>query len=161
MPPFFSPYFWFRTSRVTQTSGVISSMITFNYNLHGNESSIVGSKSAPQNVQYPANINTKSKHESRLGVQGEQLKDGLRKNISDDTSYSTQTIPRASAINSTKYTLWYPSTRLNKNVIQGVLMSLVNILMNKHWQMNLYTTVEIRRLHSPDAQHKAHIIVLL
>lgn len=90
---------------MTQTSGVISSMITFNYNLHGNESSIVGSKSAPQNVQYPANINTKSKHESRLGVQGEQLKDGLRKNISDDTSYSTQTIPRASAINSTKYTL--------------------------------------------------------
>lgn len=66
-----------------------------------------------------------------------------------NTNYSTSTIPRASAINSTKYTLWYPSTTsLNKNIIQGVLMSLVNILMNKHSQMNLYTTVEIRRLYS-------------
>lgn len=37
-------------------------------------------------------------------------------------------------------------------------MSLVNILMNKHWQMNLYTTVEIRRLHWPDSQYKdSHI----
>lgn len=40
-------------------------------------------------------------------------------------------------------------------------MSLVNILMNKHWQMNLYTTVEIRRLQRPDGQYKADIMVLL
>lgn len=88
---------------MTQTSVVITPMITFNYNLLGNESSIVALE---KSVELPISSQYQHKEQTRdANVKGEQLKDGLRKNISHDTSYSTQTIPRASAINLTKYTL--------------------------------------------------------